>query len=161
MCSSDLAGRFADGPVTVVAVPDGRALLVSAPAGVDATVEEGTEAFARVMLPMSARFADEGPAGAIDAFVGHVGATVAGDGAARLAASQGRQRNSAGIGARCAAILGAVFASQEEVLSFDPLLPPVLRACRHVAVASGVALSSIPRGIPEDPLLGEIGRAHV
>ena len=50
-------------------------------------------------------------------------------------------------------MLGSVFADHNEVLSIDPHVDPLLRACRHVAVAVGVPLASIPRRIPDDSML--------
>ena len=48
--------------ITLVAVPDGRAKVVTAPArgsGVEEAIADGTDAFARVMLPLDARRATE------------------------------------------------------------------------------------------------------
>ena len=50
---------------------------------------------------------------------------------------------------RVGVVLATLFGSGDESLAVDPALPPILRACRHVALASGVPLRSIPRSIPE------------
>lgn len=55
---------------------------------------------------------------------------------------------------RLVSIVRGLFRAQDELLAVDPALPPMLRACRHVAVASGVQLSSIPRRLPENSVGG-------
>lgn len=145
------------GPCTLVAVPDGRAVLVAEPPGVAVVADalrEGTEAFARVMLPFGMR--GDASADPVTQLVAAASAMVAADAAAVADASSQRAVLPAAVASRFERMIGAMFLRQEEVLSVDPNLPPMLRACRHVAVESGVPLASIPRRVPDDPFLGPV-----
>jgi NHLM bacteriocin system ABC transporter ATP-binding protein len=151
-----LAGRLVGSSFTLVAVADGRASVLPEPAagnGVAEAVAEGTESFARVMLPMEARV---GVAGTdpVAALLERAAAIAMVDTDSLAGASHRRAGQSAALHDRFQRMLATVFAAQEELLNVDPTLPPMLRACRHVAVESGVPLRSIPRRIPADHLLG-------
>jgi NHLM bacteriocin system ABC transporter ATP-binding protein len=153
-----LAARLSDGPVTMVAVPEGRAALVEDPratdAAADADVAEATEAFARVMLPFDARAAllDDG---ALDALFSRAAELVAVDRQESHHAAMERARQPEAQRSAFGLMLGSMFGGRDEVLNVSPALPPMLRACRHVAVAAGMPLASIPRRIPSDELRDE------
>jgi NHLM bacteriocin system ABC transporter ATP-binding protein len=141
---------------TLVAVPDGRAKVVTAPArgpGVEEAITDGTDAFARVMLPIDARFASERDSDPLRRLLEYASEIAAADAAAMADAARGRSQQSAALRDRYARMLGSVFADHNEVLSIDPHVHPLLRACRHVAVEAGVPLASIPRRIPDDSML--------
>ena len=128
---------------TLVAVPDGRAKVVTAPArgpGVEEAIADGTDAFARVMLPIDARFATERESDPLRRLLEYASGLAAADAAAMADAARGRSQQSAALRDRYARMLGSVFADHNEVLSIDPHVDPLLRACRHVAVAVGVDL---------------------
>ena len=150
--SAQLAGTGA----TVVAVPDGRALIVPAPGALGAPLADdvmaASSAFARVMLPPDARMAGISADDALLALAMRVGALVADDG--QSVAEAVTQRSGQPDASRRAfrQMLGATFAGRDEVLNVSPALPVMLRACRHVAVAAGVPLTAIPRRIPDDRL---------
>ena len=151
-----LAVELEGASFTLLAVADGRAeVLLQPAAGTDLSVavSEGTEAFARVMLPPDARAAAEGP-GHMDLLLARAAAMATADTEALARASHRRAGQSLALHERFQRMLATVFAAQEELLNVDPTLPPMLRACRHVAVESGVPLRAIPRRIPADPLLG-------
>ena len=141
---------------TLLAVADGRAEVLPEPAAgprVADAVAEGTDAFARVMLPPDARATADG-AGPMAVLLARAAAMATADSEALARASHRRAGQSLALHGRFQRMLATVFAAQEELLNVDPTLPPMLRACRHVAVESGVPLLSIPRRIPADPLLG-------
>ena len=146
-----LAGR----PVTLVAVPDGPASVVREPrTGIDAgEVAEARTAFARVMLPFVVRADADPEEDPLVTLVDRALEAVARDEESVARAAGLRARRAESSRSSFAQMLTAMFAGRDEVLSVSTALPPFLRACRHVAVASGVPLQSIPRRIPEDPLL--------
>jgi ATP-binding cassette subfamily C protein len=153
----NMHGAFHGKPCTVVAVPSGRTTVVDSP-GVAATAESETEAtdvFARVMLPPDSRAAarTETETDPVILFVARVEELVAADVEAMSAAASARAGQPGRVRDRVLRVVGSVFGPVEEVLSVDPSLPPLLRACRHVAVEAGVPLASIPRRIPDDPIL--------
>ncbi|MFM8699110.1 MAG: hypothetical protein ACKOF7_10700, partial [Phycisphaerales bacterium] len=146
-----LAGR----PVTLVAVPDGAASVVREPrTGIDTgELADARTAFARVMLPFVVR-ADADPGeDPVATLVARTVEAVARDEEAVTRAAGLRAGRAESSRSGFAQMLTAIFAGRDEVLSVSTALPPFLRACRHVAVASGVPLQSIPRRVPEDPLL--------
>ena len=152
MLTAELAGS----PFTVVAVPDGRALVVDAPAGVpacDEAVVEGRFTFARAMIPAEARVSASTESEAMAALIARAAELAALDEASVAAAVSARSGAPARAQARSLRVIGSVFGLQDELLNVDPSLPPLLRACRHVAVEAGVPLAAIPRRIPADPLL--------
>lgn len=151
-----LAAELGGQPFTIVAVPDGRALVVDAPAGDAASAEaaaEGRFTFARAMIPAEARIAAGSEQEAMSALLTRAAELVAQDGAATSAAVAARSAAPARAEERRLRVVGSVFGTQEELLNVDASLPPLLRACRHVAVVAGVPLAAIPRRIPADPLL--------
>jgi ATP-binding cassette subfamily C protein len=150
-----LEGVLAGRPITLVAVPDGPASVVREPlAGIESGERmEARLAFARVMLPFAAR-ADAVPAeDALEVLVERAAEAVAHDEQAIVRAAGMRAGRPESSRTGFSQMLGAIFAGRDEVLSVSASLPSLLRACRHVAVASGVPLQSIPRRMPEDPLL--------
>ena len=150
-----LGALLADAPCTLVAVPDGRALVVDAPPGerCAATVAEGTDAFARVMLPPDWRAAGAPGEEPVHLLVARAAELVRADAEAIAAAVAGRAAQPGRTRQRISRIVASVFGAEEEILNVDPSLSPLLRACRHVAVAAGTPLSAIPRRIPDDLLL--------
>ncbi len=151
-----LADELEGADFTLVAVADGRAQLLSAPAGgagVDGAVAEGSDAFARVMLPPGERAMADGTV-PMAALLARAAAMARADAESLARASHRRAAQPRALHGRFQRMLATVFAAQEELLNVDPTLPPMLRACRHVAVESGVPLRSIPRRIPSDPLFG-------
>ncbi len=148
---SQLQGAHA----TIVAVPDGRASVAAAPShgrGVAEAIADGTDAFARVMLPIDARIATERESDPLSALLLRVMEIASADSVAMTTAAEGRSRQSSALRERYARMLSSFFSDQNEVLSIDPNVHPLLRACRHVAVESGVPLAVIPRRIPDDSL---------
>lgn len=149
--TAQLQGKHA----AMVAVPDGRASVVAAPvhgAEVAEAIAEGTDAFARVMLPISARIGADHASEPLPTLLLHAMDIATADAAAMVTATEGRSRQAAVLRERYSRMLGSVFSDQNEVLSIDPNVDSLLRACRHVAVESGVPLAAIPRRIPEDVL---------
>jgi NHLM bacteriocin system ABC transporter ATP-binding protein len=140
---------------TLVAVPAGRASVVDSP-GSDAVAGEerdATDAFARVMLPPDWRASADPGSAPMDLLVLRAGELAGKDSEAIAAAATARAAHPQRTSERVSRVIGSVFGPVEEVLSVDPSLPPMLRACRHVAVSAGVPLVSIPRRIPDDSLL--------
>ena len=148
-----LDGRLEGRACTLVAVPSGRATIVEAPAALasSAQVSEATDSFARVMLPPDWRGDVEGDP--VDLLVGCAERLVADDSKGIAAAAASRAAQPERTRERVRRIVGSIFGAEEELLNVDPALPPLLRACRHVAVSAGVPLSSIPRRIPDDTML--------
>jgi NHLM bacteriocin system ABC transporter ATP-binding protein len=144
-----------DRPWTLVAVPAGRATVVDSPGGAGVAEEErdAADAFARVMLPPDWRASADSSSLPMDLLIGRAGELVEQDSKAMASAASSRAEQPRRSSERVMRVIGSVFGPVEEVLSVDPSLPPLLRACRHVAVAAGVPLSAIPRRIPDDPLL--------
>ena len=149
-----LADRLAGRGCTLVAVPAGKATVVDAPAALagSAGVAEAGESFARVMLPPDWRGGAEG-ADAIARLLDCAEQLVGSDAKGLGGAAAARAAQPARTQDRVRRIVGSIFGAEEELLNVDPGLPPLLRACRHVAVSAGVPLSSIPRRIPDDPIL--------
>ena len=150
-----LGPLLADAPCTIVAVPDGKAVVVDAPAGgrCAETVADGADGFARVMLPPDWRAAAAPGEEPVAMLVARAAELVRGDAESVAAAVAGRAAQPERTRQRVSRIVGSVFGAEEEILNVDPSLPPLLRACRHVAVAAGAPLSAIPRRIPDDLLL--------
>jgi ATP-binding cassette subfamily C protein len=147
-----LGSPLAEAACTIVAVPDGRAVVVDAPAGgrCAETVAEGAEAFARVMLPPDWRASAAPGEDVVSLLVARAAELVRTDAAAVAAAVAGRASQPGRTRQRIARIVASVFGAEEEILNVDSALPPLLRACRHVAVAAGTPLGAIPRRIPDD-----------
>lgn len=151
-----LAPELGGTPFTIVAVPDGRAQVVEAPAGVaacDDAVAEGRFTFARAMIPAEARVAAGSEPEAMAALIARAAELASQDEGSVAAVHAARSAAPARAEERRLRVVGSVFGTQEELLNVDASLPPLLRACRHVAVVAGVPLSAIPRRIPADPLL--------
>lgn len=140
---------------TLVAVPAGRATVVDSPGGpaLGEAERDAADTFARVMLPPDWRASADGESPPMELLVARAGELVAEDARSMAVAAAERAAHPGKVAGRVLRVIGSVFGPVEEVLSVDPALPPFLRACRHVAVAAGVPLSTIPRRIPDDPLL--------
>jgi NHLM bacteriocin system ABC transporter ATP-binding protein len=142
-------------PVTLVAVPDGSAAVVREPvSGIDGgDVADARSAFARVMLPFVARADADAQEDPVASLVACALDAVARDEESFARAAGRRAGRPESSRAGFVEMLAGIFPGRDEVLSVSAALPPILRACRHVAVASGVPLQSIPRHVTEDPLL--------
>ena len=147
-----LGALLQDAPCTIVAVPDGRAVVVDAPADgrCSECVADGTEAFARVMLPPDRRATAAPGEDPLALLVARAAELVRSDADAIAAAVAGRASQPGRTRQRIARIVASVFGADEEILNVDASLDPLLRACRHVAVAAGTPLGAIPRRIPDD-----------
>lgn len=70
--------------------------------------------------------------------------------AKRLTALRGtRLDRTRQVGGRFRGMVAALFASPNEILAVDPNSAPIVRACRHVAILSGIPVDRIPRRIQE------------
>jgi ATP-binding cassette subfamily C protein len=136
-----------------VAVPSGKATIVEAPPSLAATgqVDDATASFARVMLPPDWRGGADGDP--VDLLLDCAEQLVAADAKGIASSAATRAAQPGRTSERVRRIVGSIFGAEEELLNVDPGLPPLLRACRHVAVSAGVPLSSIPRRIPDDTML--------
>jgi ATP-binding cassette subfamily C protein len=151
----DLSAVLGGRPVTLVAVPSGKATVVDAPdgfAGSDAGVE-AVRTFCRVMLPPDWRAGDAGEGEPAEVLARCAEELVDADARTLAAGVATRAAQPLRTRERVTRVIGSIFGPEEELLNVDPGLPPLLRACRHVAVSAGVPLSSIPRRIPDDPVL--------
>ncbi len=66
-----------------------------------------------------------------------------------VALSTTRRERSQQVGGRFRSMMSSLFARPNEILAVDPSAAPILRACRHVALASDVPIDRIPRRLPD------------
>jgi ATP-binding cassette subfamily C protein len=149
-----LGGRLEGRACTIVAVPAGKGSIVDAPESLAGSphVSEAAESFARVMLPPDWR-GGGADGDAVELLLDCAEQLVAADAKGIGTATATRAVQPGRTQDRVRRVVGSIFGAEEELLNVDPALPPLLRACRHVAVSAGVPLSAIPRRIPDETIL--------